>query len=402
MEGYGRSRMRLASQLTRRLWLGLFYFTSVLVSCALRVAVASEVPTGVVVHHTYTLAGDSFVVEWLPPRCVNSAVDVSYTFQVLVFRVEDLTSAEQNDDWDNLHQYANQTISTHSDGVLCTSTEDVISRRVGSTLSHKVTGLSQYESYKVGVKSRLASSGVASAMTPLVPITPGITPKGSGDEQVAKAGLDFDLVYLGACFMDFGAYQCTYMDFAETNEEELSFREKLILKDMVAFDADGDGDMDVLLISGLKDWYCEGCTIDEDVKVNWLLKNNGRGWFSRDESWPDVKRDSKAAVAGDFDGDGDMDVFIVNNGEQNELVLNDGEAWTISSNAGAATELSRDSRGVIAGDFDGDGDLDLYVINFNQKNELLFNNGDGEFTAASEENNDAVSLETGSKGVVAA
>ena len=71
----------------------------------------------------------------------------------------------------------------------------------------------------------------------------------------------------------------------------------------------------------------------------------------------------------------------------------------------------RDSRGVVAGDFDGDGDLDLYIVNFDAKNELYFNDGAGQFTAASEENNDAVSLETfgtgalstvGSVGVVTA
>ncbi|MFP6663848.1 MAG: FG-GAP-like repeat-containing protein, partial [Deltaproteobacteria bacterium] len=62
---------------------------------------------------------------------------------------------------------------------------------------------------------------------------------------------------------------------------------------------------------------------------------------------------------GDVDGDGDLDVWVANNG-YNRVWLNDGLG--VYTDSGQALGSS-DSRGVSLGDVDGDGDLDAWVAN---------------------------------------
>lgn len=90
----------------------------------------------------------------------------------------------------------------------------------------------------------------------------------------------------------------------------------------------------------------------------------------------------------DFDGDGDLDVYCLQSGDPtstgtpsstNRLFRNDGsgsfEDVTEASGAGD----TGNSRGAAVGDFDQDGDLDLYITNLGP-NALLRNNGDGTFS----------------------
>ena len=78
---------------------------------------------------------------------------------------------------------------------------------------------------------------------------------------------------------------------------------------------------------------------------------------------------------GDFDGDGDEDLFLANNGA-NRLLRNDGDGVYVKLDVGLGG--NGDSRIGCWGDYDGDGDPDLYVVNGDGPN-FLYRNDDGVF-----------------------
>ncbi|TDF39186.1 CRTAC1 family protein [Alteromonadaceae bacterium M269] len=100
------------------------------------------------------------------------------------------------------------------------------------------------------------------------------------------------------------------------------------------------------------------------------------------------QRFASGVAAGDYDQDGDIDLFIVRgNIGPNRLYRNDGNnAFTdVAAVAGLAftrTSTSNYSHsGPSFADIDGDGDLDLFIGSISNDPPLLFaNNGDGTFT----------------------
>ena len=87
----------------------------------------------------------------------------------------------------------------------------------------------------------------------------------------------------------------------------------------------------------------------------------------------------------DYDGDGDLDLYVVNgstyahygSGPGNALYRNDGGAFVTVT---AGVEDRGWGSGVAVGDYDGDGQRDLYVTNYGA-NALYRNRGDGAFAA---------------------
>jgi hypothetical protein len=90
-------------------------------------------------------------------------------------------------------------------------------------------------------------------------------------------------------------------------------------------------------------------------------------------------------VAGDFDGDGLPDVFVANDGMENFLWHNRGNLTFEESALPAGVAVNGDGKvqanmGISAGDFDDDGDLDLFVTHLNgETNTLWTNTGGGMF-----------------------
>src|SRR6266511_725761 len=83
---------------------------------------------------------------------------------------------------------------------------------------------------------------------------------------------------------------------------------------------------------------------------------------------------------GDYDGDGNADVFLTNYNRNNRLYRNLGD-WRFED-VTARAGVSGDGRwcaGASFVDLDNDGDLDLYVCVFNAPNLLYMNQGDGTF-----------------------
>jgi|TARA_B100002003_G_C14154403_1_gene555566 hypothetical protein len=91
------------------------------------------------------------------------------------------------------------------------------------------------------------------------------------------------------------------------------------------------------------------------------------------------------AALADVDNDGDLDAYLVQGGPLlsddrpgNQLFLNRGDGHFVQvADAGGAGDTGY-GMGVAAGDYDNDGDVDLYVTNFG-RNVLLRNRGNGQF-----------------------
>ena len=127
------------------------------------------------------------------------------------------------------------------------------------------------------------------------------------------------------------------------------------------FDADGDGWQDIYLINGA---HLAG-PLPPTPPINHLYRNAGDGTFANlsVESGAGDQGYGMGCAAGDFDNDGDQDLYATNFGP-NVLLSNDGEGRfaDVTQIAGVGDGRWGTSTGFL--DFDNDGDLDLFVANY--------------------------------------
>jgi hypothetical protein len=142
----------------------------------------------------------------------------------------------------------------------------------------------------------------------------------------------------------------------------------------VAFgDYDNDGDLDIRL----------GNYDEADV----LYRNNGDGTFSDVTAFSGIGKVMVAlgTALGDYDNDGDLDIFSTNYRGNNVLYRNEGDGTFTDVAGTTGVEKSSSGMGTLFLDYDNDGDLDIYAVNQGGADILHCNNGDGTFTDVTED-----------------
>ncbi len=140
-------------------------------------------------------------------------------------------------------------------------------------------------------------------------------------------------------------------------------------------DVDGDGDLDVVIANfdpGVNDRVCF---------------NNGSGGFGSCADF-NTNDNTRGIALGDIDGDGDLDAVLVSAATFNDRICeNDGSGIFSLGTQCVTFNDTLDSRAVVLGDLNGDGDLDAVIANSNLGfDRFCTNDGSGGFTACADFN----------------
>ena len=161
-------------------------------------------------------------------------------------------------------------------------------------------------------------------------------------------------------------------------------------------DYDGDGDLDLAVVRYI-DWavatekpcfsltgvadYCSPRNYDAPMP-SLLFRNNGNGTFTDVTAAAGLRRavgNGLGIVAADFDGNGQVDLFIANDSTPNHLWMNLGGGRFAERALVSGVALDQDGRpkagmGVHAADVDKDGDHDLLVVNLDSESDSFYRN----------------------------
>jgi len=140
-------------------------------------------------------------------------------------------------------------------------------------------------------------------------------------------------------------------------------------------DFNGDGKLDVATANG-------GSTTYPNSGVTVSL-GNGDGTFRQANSSPiSLGQDLSAIIAGDFNGDGKLDLAVTDYGANTVFILLGNGNGTFQPPTSIA--VGNEPYALVAGDFNNDGKLDLAVANYGGNSiTLLLGNGNGTFVQAS-------------------
>ncbi len=159
-------------------------------------------------------------------------------------------------------------------------------------------------------------------------------------------------------------------------------------RDVACFDADGDGDLDLLIARGAR--YTSSSVMKPYRRR--LFLNDGKARFKEAPSlqFPGVVDNTISLATADIDLDGDIDVIVGNQylptgastgiPGQNRVFLNNGKG-TFKEKVGGLPADKLGTTQVIIADFNGDKNPDLFSAGSTKGDRLYLGNGRGSFTA---------------------
>ena len=127
------------------------------------------------------------------------------------------------------------------------------------------------------------------------------------------------------------------------------------------FDYDADGDPDLYFVNGAP---LPGY-VSQEIPTNCLYRNNGDGTFTDVTEKAGVGDTSygHGCAIGDYNNDGQLDLYVTNYGT-NRLYRNNGDGTFTEVAESAGVTEPRWSSSCAFADYDQDGNLDLYVVNY--------------------------------------
>lgn len=162
---------------------------------------------------------------------------------------------------------------------------------------------------------------------------------------------------------------------------------------LAAGDYDSDEDIDVFISHWIDQEYVIYRNLLKEEKTS--LNSSSQGIRFVDESYSAMLAEITLKEIGwgtslfDYDNDGDLDIFVANGStfqrldqpevlipQQNQLFHNEGDSTftDVSKNSGISIMPIQVSRGTTFGDYDNDGDIDIFIVNNYSKSRLLRNN----------------------------
>ena len=174
-------------------------------------------------------------------------------------------------------------------------------------------------------------------------------------------------------------------DFGDTRSNQGSKQQDRRV--ILSVDYDHDGDLDLFTTGDRVEMY----------------RNNGDGVFSdvSDQTFiPSERPGARDAALGDFDDDGDIDLLIVNDGKGCTLYTNlrQGKMQAMTDEIGISQNHAFTA--VAAGDYDNDGDIDLFIATDGKTPHQLYRNrGDGTFAPDVRSHEDTLNAAKGVHGL---
>ncbi|MDE0087153.1 MAG: CRTAC1 family protein [Candidatus Poribacteria bacterium] len=184
-------------------------------------------------------------------------------------------------------------------------------------------------------------------------------------------------VLLSACILPLSAEEAIIHFSDQTEASGIHFKhingaseEKYLPETMGAgclfFDYDNDGFLDIYLVNSGKSCENTSQPRTQADEMNVLYRNNGNGTFTDVTAQAGFQKNNgygMGCLSADYDNDGDADLYLTNFG-RNQLYRNNGDGTFTDVTSHAGVGDAHWSVSASFGDYNFDGYLDLYVVNY--------------------------------------